>query len=392
LSKDVELLHNLSEMKKKSNDMSFDMFNDAMSSTPIPVFTTANDAAQNAPSEQFLSVPDVPEVSFDANQIQNELIKVDFDKQTVSARALYEFLVPTERFNFWCKRMFSYGLIENVDFTTVKFLTVVNNSGTKEIGDYLLTIDAAKHIAMVQRSEKGKQARNYFINIEKLYLKGVFSKQTVEASTPLLENLKSIVAQLEMEHLQQQQLQNNYDHLVEKTVVLEIQVAQQNLLQKNYDYLVEKTVVLEKQVAQQNLLQDLKQIYVKKKVESALTDCFTEINNIMAVDEMVNRLPRATNPNTVVVLNPLEKSLQKTTLEEDLIRKWYRPAERKMEHALFLTATDITLHLETFSKKVGVRNVGIALKKLGFERLHRGIDGYQTKGYYVIQLHGSISF
>jgi hypothetical protein len=90
------------------------------------------------------------------------------------------------------------------------------------------------------------------------------------------------------------------------------------------------------------------------------------------------------------VLNQLEKSPQKTTLEEDLIRKWYRPAERKMEHALFLTATDITLHLETFSKKVGVRNVGIALKKLGFERLHRGIDGYQTKGYYVIQLHGSI--
>jgi phage anti-repressor protein len=371
LSKDVALLHNLSEMKKKSNDMSFDMFNDAMSSTPIPVFTNANDAAQNAPSEPFLSVPDVPEVSgtdtsFDANQSQNELIKVNFDKQTVSARALYEFLVPTERFNFWCKRMFSYGLIENVDFTTVNFLTVVNNSGTKEIGDYLLTIDAAKHIAMVQRSEKGKQARNYFINIEKLYLKGIFSKQTVEASTPLLENFKKLLVQLETEMSQQQQVQ------------------------KNYDVLLEKTSVLEKQLAQNNRLHDLKQIYIKQKVDRALTDGFTEIDNIAAVDEMVNRLPRATNPNTVVVLNQLQKNLQKTTLEEDLIRKGYRPAERKTENAVFLTATDITLHLETFSKKVGVRNVGIALKKLGFERLHRGIDGYQTKGYYVIQLHGSI--
>jgi hypothetical protein len=98
-------------------------------------------------------------------------------------------------------------------------------------------------------------------------------------------------------------------------------------------------------------------------------------------DEFVNTLPRAMNQNTVVMLNPLEKNLQKTTLEEDLIRKWCRPAERKTEKALFLTATEITLHLEKFSKKVGVRNVGIALKKLGFERLHRGINGHQTKGY-----------
>jgi phage anti-repressor protein len=294
-------------MKKKSNDMS-DMFIDAMSSTPVPVFTNANDAAKNDTSERFTNVSEVSEVSevsFDANHIQKELIKVDFDKQTVSARALYEFLAPTERFNFWCKRMFSYGLIENVDFTTVNFLTVVNNSGTKEIGDYLLTIDAAKHIAMVQRNEKGKQARNYFINIEKLYLKGIFSKQTVEASTPLLENLKSIVVQLEMDHLQQQQLQTNYDHLVKKTVVLEKQVAQHNLLQNNYDYLVEKTVVLEKQVAQHNLLQDLKQIYIKQKVDRALTDSFTEVDNIVAVDEMVEPLPRTSNSINFKISNLL---------------------------------------------------------------------------------------
>jgi phage anti-repressor protein len=212
-------------MQKKSNDMSINMFNDGISSTPIPVFTTANDAVKNDTPESFTKVPEVPterftkvpEVSFDGNHIQNELIKIDFDKQTVSARALYEFFELEERFSIWCKRMFSYGLVENVDFTTVGFRTVVKNGGTKEIGDYLLTIDAAKHIAMVQRSEKGFQARTYFINIEKLYLKGIFSKQTVEASTPLLENWDRIVAQfdnlrssialLEKENAQQQQLQ-----------------------------------------------------------------------------------------------------------------------------------------------------------------------------------------
>jgi phage anti-repressor protein len=313
LSKDVELLQNLSEMKKKSNDMSFDMFNDAMSSTSIPVFTTANNATQNDTPESFTKVPEVPterftkvpEVSFDGNHIQNELIKIDFDKQTVSARALYGFFAPTERFYPFFKRMFSYGLTENIDYTAEKFFLSVNNGAKQDIGDYLLTIEAAKHIAMVQRSEKGKQARTYFINIEKLYLKGIFSKQNVEVSTPLLENFKNLLVQLETELSQQQQVQKNHDLLVEKTSVLEKQVAQHNLLQNNYDYLVEKTVVLEKQVAQHNLLQDLKQIYVKQKVDRALTDSFTEVNNIVAVDEMIEPLSRIGNSGHQKIANSL---------------------------------------------------------------------------------------
>jgi AntA/AntB antirepressor len=109
-------------MKKKLNDMSPDMFNGAMSSTPIPVFTNANDAAKNDTSERFTKVPEVPkekftkvpEVSLDGNQIKNELIKVNLENQTVSARALYAFFELAERFSVWCKRMFSYGLVENV--------------------------------------------------------------------------------------------------------------------------------------------------------------------------------------------------------------------------------------------------------------------------------------
>jgi anti-repressor protein len=346
-------------MKKKSDGMSPDMFNDAMSSTPNPVFTNATDAAKNA-----LSVPEVPEVSFDANQITTELIKIDFDKQTVSARALFEYFAPGERFYKWCKRMFSYGLVENVDFTTAPFCAVVNNGGTKEIGDYLVTIDAAKHIAMVQRTAKGFQARNYFINIEKLYWKSVNSKnQNPVSSVTPFEKIRKLLVEIEGEMIPQ----------------------------KNYDSLIEKTLALEKQLAEQAEFYNLKEGYIErtisKKINMAVTDSFREAEQIRFGEELVNTLPRATNQNTVVMFNQLEKNLQKTTLEEDLIQKCYRPAERKTENALFLTATEITLHLEKFSKKVGVRNVGIALKKLGFERLHRGINGHQTKGYYVIQLH-----
>ena len=270
--------------------MSPDMFNDAMSSTLIPVFTTATDADKNASSVPEVS--EVSEVSFDANQITNELIKIDFDKQTVSARALYEFLVPTERFNFWCKRMFSYGLIENVDFTTVKFLTVVNNSGTKEIGDYLLTIDAAKHIAMVQRSEKGFQARNYFINIEKLYWKSINSKNQnpVTSDTPisLLENLNSITAQLDnlkssvVQLEKAQQLQNNYDHLVQKTEELEKQFLQ--LTQKNELH---------------NKQMELSVELFSKKVDRALKDFVTEVVEIVEVEEMEAPALRISNPSKV---------------------------------------------------------------------------------------------
>jgi phage anti-repressor protein len=309
----------------------------------------------------------MPEVSFDANQITNELIKIDFDKQTVSARALYQFLESTDRFSKWWQRMISYGLTVNIDFTGVNFFTSVNNGAKQDIGDYLLTIDAAKHIAMVQRNEKGKQARNYFINIEKLYLKGIFSKnQNPVTSVTPFEKIRNLLVEIEGEMIQR----------------------------KDYDSLLEKTIALEKKVVEQAKLYNLKDEYIEhtisKKIDRAVKASFREAEQINFKDELVNMLPRATNQNAVVVLNQLEKSLQKTTLEEDLIRKCYRPAERKTENALFLTATELTLHLETFSKKVAVRNVGIALKKLGFERVHRGIDGYQTKGYYVIQLHSSI--
>ena len=82
------------------------MFHHAVSSTPIPVFTTANHADKKGTPE----VPIVPEVSFEEKEIQKELIKIDFDKQTVSARALYAFFELGERFSKWWRRMVFYGL------------------------------------------------------------------------------------------------------------------------------------------------------------------------------------------------------------------------------------------------------------------------------------------
>ena len=102
----------------------------------------------------------------------NELLKInttDSERITVSARDLYEFLEATERFNSWFDRMKQYGLTEGDDFNPLKSLRVQtegNREVQREVDDYQLTIDTAKQIAMLQRNEKGTQARKYFIQVE----------------------------------------------------------------------------------------------------------------------------------------------------------------------------------------------------------------------------------
>src|SRR5699024_10267570 len=83
----------------------------------------------------------------------------------VSGRELHNFLGITERYTSWFERMKGYGLEENIDFTSVKSFTVVNNGAHRELLDHALTIDTAKEISMIQRNEKGKQARQYFIQV-----------------------------------------------------------------------------------------------------------------------------------------------------------------------------------------------------------------------------------
>ena len=85
----------------------------------------------------------------------------------VSARNLYKGLEITDRFSRWFERMCEYGFTENEDYTSVKSSTVVNNGAVKELQDYALKIDMAKEISMIQRNEKGKQIRKYFIECEK---------------------------------------------------------------------------------------------------------------------------------------------------------------------------------------------------------------------------------
>lgn len=96
----------------------------------------------------------------------NELIKVDFSgvKPAVSARELHEFLEVETRFNDWFSRMCEYGFTEGEDFYS--FLSKTPTGG-RPAQDAALSIDMAKEICMIQRNEKGKVARQYFLALER---------------------------------------------------------------------------------------------------------------------------------------------------------------------------------------------------------------------------------
>ena len=95
----------------------------------------------------------------------NDLIKVTYtqDRPTVLGRALHEFLEVETRYNDWFSRMCEYGFSECTDFYS--FLS--ESVGGRPAQDHQLTIEMAKEICMLQRTEKGKQARQYFIELEK---------------------------------------------------------------------------------------------------------------------------------------------------------------------------------------------------------------------------------
>lgn len=95
----------------------------------------------------------------------NELIKVtyDNDRPAVSARDLHDFLEVKTAYKDWFPRMCEYGFTEGEDFCS--FLS--ESTGGRPAQDAILTIDMAKELCMIQRNEKGKLARQYFIQIER---------------------------------------------------------------------------------------------------------------------------------------------------------------------------------------------------------------------------------
>ena len=104
----------------------------------------------------------------------NELFNVttNGDKLTLSARELYQNLNLSERFSKWFDRMETYGFEKGTDFNPYQMVQVQiegNREVKREVTDYQITLDMAKEIAMLQRTEKGKEIRRKLIELEKAW-------------------------------------------------------------------------------------------------------------------------------------------------------------------------------------------------------------------------------
>ena len=124
-------------------------------------------------------------ISLNQSAINGEL------QQTVNARELHAFLEVGKDFSTWIKnRLETLGSIENEDYLLTKIGEQLP-SGTKYKIEYYLTLDVAKHLAMMERNDKGKQARQYFIECEKK-LREVVKPQQAQPIGELEDKLRTI--------------------------------------------------------------------------------------------------------------------------------------------------------------------------------------------------------
>lgn len=128
------------------------------------------------------------------------LIPVDETDNTVSGRKLHEVLGVGSKFTDWMKRMIAYGFQENVDYTTI-WSNLKNENAMEYLGssqkmsalgyeiNYILTLEMAKHIAMVQRTEVGREFRSYFIMCEEVAHKNLSWENAYNLSDALRKEM-----------------------------------------------------------------------------------------------------------------------------------------------------------------------------------------------------------
>ena len=141
--------------------------------------------------------------------------------ETVSARELHAFLESKQDFSTWIKnRVEQYDFVENQDF--IKLHKKMELSKTGQMGiDYHITLDMAKELAMVERNEKGKQARRYFIECERK----LRETQAKLAPKTYVEALRTLADEVEAHEHTQQQLAiaepkvQYFDKLVERNLL-----------------------------------------------------------------------------------------------------------------------------------------------------------------------------
>lgn len=183
----------------------------------------------------------------------NDLIQIHYDnadRPTVSGRELWEALEVETPYTQWFKRMSEYGFSENVDFVLVSQKCETNNPKnpytTKT--DHQLTIPMAKELCMLQRTDKGKQMRQYFIAVEAQWNSpDAIMARALQLSSAKLKEMQITVSALTVENQIMKPKAEYFDELVDRNLLTgiretagELGVKQSQfvafLLEKKYMY------------------------------------------------------------------------------------------------------------------------------------------------------------
>lgn len=188
----------------------------------------------------------------------NELIKISYEnaeRPTVSGRELHEALEVKTAYKDWFPRMCEYGLTEGEDFNPLKneqVRTEGNRQVSRELTDHQLTIPMAKEICMLQRSEKGKQFRQYFIRVEEAWNSPeMIVKRALEIANEKVKALQVSVSQLTVDKQIMQPKADYFDELVDRNLLTGIRETAKELKVKQNTFV--------------NFLLDKKYLYRDKK-------------------------------------------------------------------------------------------------------------------------------
>lgn len=165
----------------------------------------------------------------------SELITVTYenDRPVVSARELHELLEVETPYHKWFPRMCEYGFAEGQDFWT--FLS--ESTGGRPAQDAAVTLDMAKEICMLQRTEKGKQARQYFIQLEKDWNSPEkVMARALDIAHKKLKTLQAKNAELVVENTIMQPKADYFDQLVDRNLLTSFRETSKQLGIKEKDF------------------------------------------------------------------------------------------------------------------------------------------------------------
>ena len=154
----------------------------------------------------------------------NDLIAINYDtdKPTVSGRELHEALEINTPYTQWFGRMTEYGFSEDEDYTLVSQKCETNNPKNPITVryDHQLTIPMAKEICMLQRNEKGKEFRQYFIKVEEAWNSPeMIMKRALDYANESVKKLQIQVSTLTVDNEIMKPKADYFDELVERNTL-----------------------------------------------------------------------------------------------------------------------------------------------------------------------------